>query len=139
MENMPTSGRRRMALATLIVCASAAGLRVPGSNYPAQVREEVSILPGGRALRPFGHQVLTGTAPFAIAVSPSGKTIVTSNIGLAKSIGLDRPSITVIVPSKRDSAWNLEDFHPEPRGSGSGPRKPASHSHGESHRLREFP
>lgn len=105
-----------MVLGTLLVfCTSAAGFRVPGINYPAQVREEVSILPGGRALRPFGRQVLTGTAPFAIAVSPSGKTIVTANIGLSKAIGLDRPSITVIVPGKHESAWTLTDFHAEAR------------------------
>ena len=117
MVGMPI-GRRWTALASALVfltVTSAPGFRVPGINYPAQVREDVSILPGGRALRPFGRQVLTGTAPFAIAVSPSGKTIVTANIGLSKSIGLDRPSITVIVPGKRDSAWNLEDFHAEPR------------------------
>jgi sugar lactone lactonase YvrE len=60
---------------------------------------------------------MTGTAPFAIAVSPSGKTIVTANIAWSRSIGLDRPSITVIVPGKRDSAWNLADFNAEPRRS----------------------
>ena len=106
---------RWMALATLLASMSAAGFRVPGTNYPAQVREEISILPGGRALRPFGHQVLTGTAPFAIAISPTGKTIVTANIGLSKSIGLDRPSITVIVPGKHGSAWTLADYTAESR------------------------
>src|SRR5689334_16782285 len=77
-----------------------ADFRVPGVNYPAQVREELSVLPGGRLLRPYGKQVPTGTAPFALSISPSGKTIVTGNIGISSAIGVDRPSITVIVPGK---------------------------------------
>ena len=48
--------------------AATSEFRVPGLNYPAQVREEVSILPGGRALRPFGRQFLAVTGVFAIAV-----------------------------------------------------------------------
>jgi hypothetical protein len=115
MESMAIGGRRTVLGTLLVFCTSAAGFRVPGINYPAQIREEVSILPGGRVLRPFGRQVLTGTAPFAIGVSPSGRTIVTANLGLSKAIGLDRPSITVIVPGKHDSAWTLSDFHAEAR------------------------
>ena len=95
--------------------ALAAEFRVPGLNYPAQVRDQLSILPGGRVLRPYGRQVLTGTAPFAIAVSPSGKTIVTANIGISSAIGVMRPSITVIVPGKHGDAWSLSDFPAEPR------------------------
>ncbi len=98
-----------------LLWAAGADFRVPGTNYPAQVREEVSILPGGRALRPLGRQVLTGTGPFAIGVSPSGKTIVTANIGISPALGINRPSITVIVPGKHDSAWNLTDFAAESR------------------------
>ena len=97
------------------LCATAAEFRVPGSNYPAQVREDMSVLPGGRVLRPFGRQVLTGTAPFAIAVSASGKTIVTANVGISTGTGVNRPSITVISPGKHDSAWSLTDFAAEPR------------------------
>jgi DNA-binding beta-propeller fold protein YncE len=95
--------------------AAAGEFRVPGVNYPAQVREEVSILPGGRALRPYGKQVLTETGTCAIDVSPSGKTIVTSNVGVSTAIGVNRPSITVIVPGKHDTVWNLSDFAADPR------------------------
>ncbi len=91
--------------------------RVPAVNYPAQIREEVAILPGGRALRPFGRLVLTGTGLFGIAISPSGKTIVTNNIGISTAIGVSRPSITVITPGKPGVAWNLADFAAEPRQS----------------------
>ncbi len=106
-------GRRGTLLVTLALCTPAAGFRLPGYNYTAQIREQVSILPGGRAFKPFGREVLVGTGPFALGVSPSGKTIVTANIGLSKSIGLDRPSITVIIPGKHNAAWNLADFHAE--------------------------
>lgn len=101
-----------------VLCVLCAEFRVPGVNYPAIIREDVAILPGGRALRPFGKQVLTGTAPFAISVSPSGKTIVTANIGISTAIGINRPSITVISPGKRDLAWNLADFAAEARQEG---------------------
>jgi DNA-binding beta-propeller fold protein YncE len=98
-----------------VLFAAAGEFRVPGVNYPAQVHGDVSILPGGRALRPFGKQVLTETGTFAIDVSPSGNTIVTSNVAISTAIGVNRPSITVIVPGKRDTAWNLSDFSAEPR------------------------
>ncbi|HEY3836790.1 MAG TPA: bifunctional YncE family protein/alkaline phosphatase family protein, partial [Bryobacteraceae bacterium] len=101
--------------AASLICAASTEFHVPGTNYPAQIRDQISILPGGRALRPFGRQVLTGTGPFAIAVSPSGKTIVTSNVGISTAIGVNRPSISVIVPGKHDTAWNLSDFAAEPK------------------------
>jgi DNA-binding beta-propeller fold protein YncE len=108
------------ALATAgCLCAVAADFRVPGLKYAPQIRDDVSILPGGRALQPFGRLVLTGTAPFAVGVSPSGKTIVTANIGISTAIGVNRPSITVIAPGKKDAAWNLADFSAEPRQSRS--------------------
>src|SRR5579864_4366464 len=90
--------------ASAFLCMMYAEFRVPGVNYPALIREDVTILPGGRALKPFGKQVLTGTGPFVIAVSPSGKTIATANIGITPAIGVNRASITVITPGKRDMA-----------------------------------
>ena len=101
--------------ASAFLCVLHGEFRVPGINYPALIREDVTILPGGRALKPYGKQVLTGTGPFAIGVSPSGKTIVTANIGISTAIGINRPSITVIAPGKRDQAWNLTDFAADPR------------------------
>ena len=118
MKSMPFARFRPLA-ALVLLCAAAAGFRVPATNYPAQLREGISILPGGRVLRPYGRQLLTGNAPFAIGISPSGKTIVTDNIGLSTFIGIDRPSITVINPGKRGTAWTLQDFHAENPRSGS--------------------
>jgi DNA-binding beta-propeller fold protein YncE len=105
--------------AAALLSAAAGDFRVPGLNYPALIRDDLSILPGGRVLRPFGRQVLTGTGPFAIAVSPNGRTIVTANIGISIATGVDRPSVTVISPGKRDEAWNLSDYPADPRQSRS--------------------
>src|SRR5271165_6106345 len=98
---MRTMGIRHIWMLVAIVstvCTFAAEFLVPGVDYPAQVREELSILPGGRVLRPFGRHVATGTAPFVLSISPSGKTIVTANLGITKAIGINRPSLTVMVP-----------------------------------------
>src|ERR1700722_3230314 len=40
-----------------------------------------SILPGGRVIAPIGVQYSTGPGPFGLAISPSGKTVVTANSG----------------------------------------------------------
>src|SRR5437867_4322170 len=40
-----------------------------------------SILPGGRIIAPLGVQYITGPGPFGLAISPSGKTIVSANSG----------------------------------------------------------
>jgi DNA-binding beta-propeller fold protein YncE len=103
--------------AVAVICVAAVDYRVPGANFPAQLRDNLTILPGGRVLRPYGKQVMTGTGAAAMGISPSGKTIVTANIGISLAIGLDRASITVIVPGHRDLAWSLSDFSPEPADS----------------------
>jgi DNA-binding beta-propeller fold protein YncE len=102
------------ALASFLMLG-ASEYRVPGLNYPAQVGEGVTILPGGRVLKPYGRTVFTGNGPFAISVSPSGRTVITANLGISPATGIYRPSITTILPAKRDSAWNLSDFAAEPR------------------------
>lgn len=104
------------ALATLIIVLSsfAAEFRVPAHDYMPQIRDGIAILPGGRVLRPYGKQVLTGTGPFAIAVSPSGKTIVSANVGISSATGINRPSLTVIIPGRNDTPWNLTDLAAEP-------------------------
>jgi YVTN family beta-propeller protein len=40
-----------------------------------------SILPGGRIVAPLGEQYATGPGSFGLAVSPSGREIVTANLG----------------------------------------------------------
>lgn len=62
--------------------ADAAEYRAPAGNRPAVRRPGAqSVLPGGRILSPYGRQYQTGPGPFGVAVSPSGKVIVTSDGG----------------------------------------------------------
>lgn len=56
-----------------------------------------SVLPGGRIITPFGAQHLTGPGPFGLAVSPSGRTVVSADGGP------DRFSLTVL--SKDGEFW----------------------------------
>lgn len=107
--------RTWLLVAALCPVADAGEFRVPGINYPALIRDDFAVLPGGRALRPYGKQVLTGTGSFAIAVSASGRTIVTLNVGISTALGISRPSITVITPAKPGSAWNLTDYAADSR------------------------
>jgi YVTN family beta-propeller protein len=77
------SAARRTALA-LLACS---GLLFPQSyTAPAGIRQAArrsgaSILPGGRIVAPYGHEYATGPGPFALAVSPSGRSVVTANAG----------------------------------------------------------
>jgi YVTN family beta-propeller protein len=53
----------------------------PAGLRPPLRLETSAILPGGRILAPAGDQSLAGFGPFALALSPSGKTVVTANLG----------------------------------------------------------
>ena len=62
----------------------------PAGLRPAQKRQGVSILPGGRVIAPLGEQHITGNGPGVLALSASGKTLVTANSDAL------RPSLTVL-------------------------------------------
>ena len=68
----------------------------PAGIRPARTGRAVSILPGGRVVSPVGEQYLTGRKPVALAVSPSGETVVTVNRDRRGS------SLTVI---EHDKSW----------------------------------
>lgn len=76
----------------------AAALALAAANYapPAGARAAIrrpgaqSILPGGRIIEPWGRQYTTGPGPFGLAVSPSGKLVVSANGGP------ERYSLTVL-------------------------------------------
>lgn len=83
-----------LLLSTLL----AAEYRTPAGTEPPSRRPGVtSILPGGRMIDPAGRQVATGPGPFGVAVSPSGKRIVSSDGGPY------RHSLTVI--ENDDGQW----------------------------------
>src|SRR5438445_4385348 len=61
---------------------AAAEYSAPAGTRPALRRPGApSILPGGRIIAPLGVQYITGPGPFGLAISPSGKTIVSANSG----------------------------------------------------------
>jgi YVTN family beta-propeller protein len=79
------SACRRPALALALLACS--GLLFPQSyTAPAGIRQAArrngaSILPGGRIIAPYGQEFVTGPGPFALATSPSGRSVVTANAG----------------------------------------------------------
>src|SRR6266404_10008621 len=53
----------------------------PAGLRPAHRHNDVAILPGGRIIAPLGEQHITGAGPFGLAVSTSGKAILSANTG----------------------------------------------------------
>jgi DNA-binding beta-propeller fold protein YncE len=87
------------ALPWIAIFANAAEYSAPAGIRPAlQHPGAASILPGGRIISPLGHLHGTGPGPFGLAISASGKTLVSANSGP------DRFSLTVIEQQK-DGAW----------------------------------
>jgi len=56
---------------------------VPPAGTRAAIRRPgaQTILPGGRIIEPWGRQYTTGPGPFGLAVSPSGRLVVSANGG----------------------------------------------------------
>ena len=79
-------------LSLLLAAASAAAqYSAPAGIRPAVRRPgAASILPGGRVIASLGRQYMTGPGPFGLALSPNGRTLVSSNGGP------DRYSLTVL-------------------------------------------
>lgn len=78
----------------LLVCPegmlAAQSYSPPAGVRPPSQSASGAILPGGRVIAPVGEQHPTGAGPFALELSPSGKSLVTANIGPGD------PSLTVI-------------------------------------------
>ncbi|MFN7921709.1 MAG: alkaline phosphatase family protein [Bryobacteraceae bacterium] len=108
----------RAAFATLIVIpVLAVDFRPPAGNQPAVLRPGASsILPGGRVISPLGKHYLTGPGPFGIAMSPSGKRVVTANGGPNRyaltvvDLGKDGAKTRhFVAPRKREEAEDEDD------------------------------
>ena len=67
-----------------------------GANY-AHTTGNVTILPGGRALKPLGSQIELGPGAFGLAISPKGL------IGVSET-GFERFGVSVLTPHK--DGWN---------------------------------
>jgi YVTN family beta-propeller protein len=92
-----------LAVASAVVLA--ADYRAPAGDRSARRTEEGpgTILPGGRLLSPYGAQYTTGPGPFGLAISPSGRRIITANGGP------DRYSLTIL--ENADGAWRTRTLH----------------------------
>ena len=82
----------------------AAEYSAPAGIRPALRRPgAATILPGGRIISPAGHQYVTGPGPFGLAISASGKTLVSANSGP------DRFSLTVLQLEK-GGGWEVHQL-----------------------------
>ena len=63
-----------------------------GLNY-AHTSGNVTVLPGGRALKPLGNQIDVGPGAFGLAISPKGL------IGIAET-GFERFGVAIVAPRK---------------------------------------
>lgn len=96
-----------MALAPVVYAADYAA---PAGQRPAIRRPgAASILPGGRIVSPLGTQIVTGPGPFGLAISPSGKILVSSNSGP------ERFSLTVAEQQKDGRRLTRHLVAPRPR------------------------
>lgn len=98
-----TAWRATRALLTLSTILGAQSYTAPGGIRPAVRRAASSILPGGRIIAPLGEQHPTGAGSFGLAISASGRTVVTSNGGPGRN------SLTVVA-SNRDGNWEVRQL-----------------------------
>ena len=94
---------RRLPMALIVFGAaiSAQSYTAPAGDRPASRRSGPSILPGGRIIAPLGEEYATGPGAFGIAVSASGKTVVTADGGPF------RYSFTVLERASREARWQV--------------------------------
>ncbi|HVW08671.1 MAG TPA: hypothetical protein VHC90_08815, partial [Bryobacteraceae bacterium] len=92
----PLSAIRICAAAALVFAVLptlAENFNPPGGLNYAHTSGNVTILPGGRALKPLGNQIDVGPGAFGLAISPKGL------IGIAET-GFERFGVSVIEPRK---------------------------------------
>lgn len=73
----------------------------PAGDRPALRRNGPSILPGGRIIAPLGDEYATGPGAFGLAVSASGRTVVTADGGPFHY------SLTLLQRESRDGRWQI--------------------------------
>ncbi len=65
--------------ALLALCALTQAQSPPAGIRPPSRKPASAILPGGRAIAPYGSQYPTGPGPYSVAISPAGKVFATVN------------------------------------------------------------
>ena len=101
---MPAAGRAFLLWFTFSSLLAAQSFSAPAGLRPALRRYGASILPGGRIISPTGDQYLTGSGPFGLVVSASGRTAVTSNGGPGRN------SLTVLERDSKSGRWQVRQF-----------------------------
>ena len=122
---MPPVPHTRACLAALILALTpsvfapsvlADEYHPPGGTAYAHTSGDVTILPGGRALKPLGSQIELGPGAFGLAISPKGL------IGVSET-GFERFGLSVLEPHKDTWKQNLlwavptEDLDPNSRAA----------------------
>jgi YVTN family beta-propeller protein len=97
-----------MALVAFSISIPAQSYTAPAGDRPASRREGPSILPGGRIIAPLGDEYRTGPGAFGLAVSGSGRMVVTANGGPF------RYSFTVIERAAQDERWRSHEVSAAP-------------------------
>ena len=98
------------ALALLLIKGSpAADYHPPGGVNYAQASGNVTILPGGRALKPLGSQIDAGPGAFGLAISPKGLVAVANT-------GFERFGVSVLEPRK--DTWQEQQIWAAPPDAG---------------------
>nr|AUN35926.1 surface antigen protein [uncultured bacterium] len=93
----------RFWLALLPAALFAQYYAAPAGIRPALRKSGSSILAGGRIISPLGNEYVTGAGAFGLAVSPSGRTVVTSNAGPSRN------SLTVLERGKGEN-WDVRQI-----------------------------
>lgn len=91
--------------------AFAQSYSAPAGVRTAARHSGASILPGGRVIAPMGEEFPTGAGAFGLAVSPSGRYVLTANTGPGRN------SLTLL-ERQRDGRFEARQIVPPARESG---------------------
>lgn len=85
-----------------------------GNRYAERNPAGTTILPNGRLLTPRGRQILVAPHPYGLALSPDGKTLVTSNSGtgpfsisILTNLDSPAPQVAQIPPGMENSKADI--------------------------------
>ena len=70
-----------LPVAWMLLLAAADYAPPAGTRHAIRRPGAQTILPGGRIIEPWGRQYTTGPGPFGLAISPSGRLVVSANGG----------------------------------------------------------
>jgi YVTN family beta-propeller protein len=112
MGSVPALCRCLLALLSIREAAGQV-FSAPSGNRPAQQHANSAILPGGRIIVPAGESFLTGAGPFGLAVSATGKTVLTANGGPGRN------SLTILERDK-GAHWDVRHLLARSRNDSGG-------------------